>query len=192
MSRVLNARERKALDKLSFEHQDFLIKGQFAAGIGVTTLDGLVKTPAVYSSMRHRVVLSGGVRGGEHDGHNDTGRWSGAARPTRWRRRASASAAPAHVGRAQAERRATAATRGGPGVGVAGAWRDSGRADRLARCVPDRRRGVVEDPTGRWSRRGDRPPEGQGRGSDHGQRAAGDQDRAPGGARPLARRRSRR
>ena len=56
--------------------------------------------PAVYRWMRHRLVLSGGVRGGEHDGHDDTGRWPGGARPARWRRRASASAAPADVGRA--------------------------------------------------------------------------------------------
>ena len=56
------------------------------------------------------------------------------------------------------------------------AWRDA---------FLSRRRGVVEDPAWRWSRRGDRSPEGQGRGSDHGQRAAGDQDRAPGGRPPF-------
>jgi hypothetical protein len=41
MTRILNARERKALDKLSFEHKDFLISGQLV-GIGPTTLASLV------------------------------------------------------------------------------------------------------------------------------------------------------
>ena len=41
MSKVLGARERKALDKLSFDHRDFLIKGQLT-GIGTTTLASLV------------------------------------------------------------------------------------------------------------------------------------------------------
>ena len=40
--------------------------------------------------LRHRLVLSEGARGGEHDGHDGTGRWPGGARPSRWRRRASA------------------------------------------------------------------------------------------------------
>src|SRR5512132_2054617 len=35
--------------------------------------------------MRHRLVLSGGVQGGEHDGSDDTGRWPGGARLTRRR-----------------------------------------------------------------------------------------------------------
>jgi hypothetical protein len=34
-------------------------------------------TPALYSSVRHRLVLNEGARGGEHDGHDDTGRWPG-------------------------------------------------------------------------------------------------------------------
>jgi hypothetical protein len=46
--------------------------------------------PAPYSSVRHRLVLRGSARGGEHDGHDGTGRWPGGARPSRWRRRASA------------------------------------------------------------------------------------------------------
>jgi nitrite reductase/ring-hydroxylating ferredoxin subunit len=46
--------------------------------------------PALYSSVRHRLVLNEGARGGEHDGHDGTGRWPGGARPSRWRRRASA------------------------------------------------------------------------------------------------------
>ena len=35
-------------------------------------------------------VVLVGVQGGEHDRHDGTGRWPGVARPTRWRRRASA------------------------------------------------------------------------------------------------------
>ena len=46
--------------------------------------------PALYSSVRHRLVLGGSEQGGEHDGHDDTGRWPGGARPSRWWRRASA------------------------------------------------------------------------------------------------------
>jgi transposase len=46
--------------------------------------------PALYSSVRHRLVLNEGARGGEHEGHDGTGRWPGGARPSRWRRRASA------------------------------------------------------------------------------------------------------
>jgi hypothetical protein len=49
-----------------------------------------VGAPAPYSSVRHRLVLRGSARGGEHDGHDGTGRWPGGARPSRWRRRASA------------------------------------------------------------------------------------------------------
>ena len=62
---------------------------------------------------------------------------------------------------------------------------DGGRAERLARRLPGRRRGVAEDPPRRWPRRRDRSPQGQGRRPDHGQRAAGDQDRAPGGRPPF-------
>src|SRR5919107_520970 len=54
-----------------------------------------------------------------------------------------------------------------------------------ARRLPGRRRGVAQDPARRRPGRRDRPPEGQGRGSDHGQRVAGDQDRAPGGRPPF-------
>ena len=57
--------------------------------------------PALYSWVRHRLVLIEGEQGGEHDGHDGTGRWPGGARPSRWRRRASACAAPADVGEAQ-------------------------------------------------------------------------------------------
>ena len=56
------------------------------------------------------------------------------------------------------------------------AWRDA---------LSGRRRGVAEDPARRWPRRGDRPTEGEGRGSDHGQRAVGGEDRAPGGRPPF-------
>jgi hypothetical protein len=41
MGQVLNSRERKALDKLSEERRDFLIKGQLS-GIGPITLATLV------------------------------------------------------------------------------------------------------------------------------------------------------
>ena len=47
----------------------------------------------------------------------------GGARPSRWRRRASAREAPAHVGQAQAGRGVAAATGRGSGAGVAGACR---------------------------------------------------------------------
>jgi hypothetical protein len=56
----------------------------------VQRLRGLWAGPALYSSVRHRLVLKEGARGGEHDGHDGTGRWPGGARPSRWRRRASA------------------------------------------------------------------------------------------------------
>jgi GDPmannose 4,6-dehydratase len=46
--------------------------------------------PALYSSVRHRLVLSEAARGGDDDGHDGTGCWPGGARPSRWRRRASA------------------------------------------------------------------------------------------------------
>jgi hypothetical protein len=41
VSRILNARERKALDKISFDHRNFYIKGELV-GIGTVTLDALV------------------------------------------------------------------------------------------------------------------------------------------------------
>ncbi len=41
MTRTLNARERKALDKLSFDHRNFHIRGELV-GIGPTTLKSLV------------------------------------------------------------------------------------------------------------------------------------------------------
>jgi len=49
-----------------------------------------VRCPATYSWVRHRLVLDEGEQGGEHDGHDGTGRWPGGARRSRWRRRASA------------------------------------------------------------------------------------------------------
>jgi hypothetical protein len=61
----------------------------------------LAPFPAVYGWMRHRLVLIEGEQGGEHDRHDGTGRWPGGARPSRWRRRASAGAAPADVGEAE-------------------------------------------------------------------------------------------
>lgn len=42
MSCILNARERKALAHISFDHNDFIIKGKLPAGIGQKTLEGLV------------------------------------------------------------------------------------------------------------------------------------------------------
>jgi hypothetical protein len=41
LNHILNARERKALGKLSDDHRDYLIKGQLT-GIGTTTLASLV------------------------------------------------------------------------------------------------------------------------------------------------------
>src|SRR5665809_123120 len=78
-----------------------------------------------------------GVQGGEDDGHEVTKRWPGGARPSRWRRRASAGgkrlARPqADVGEAQAERCAEAAAGRGSGAGVAGARRHRSGAERLA------------------------------------------------------------
>ncbi|MGE0651702.1 MAG: hypothetical protein AB7P12_08125 [Alphaproteobacteria bacterium] len=44
MTHVLTARERKVLDKLSFDHGKFLIKGQFPTGCaGDVTLNNLVR-----------------------------------------------------------------------------------------------------------------------------------------------------
>jgi hypothetical protein len=42
VTHTLNARERNALNKLSGEHHDFLIKGQLS-GVGTTTLASLVE-----------------------------------------------------------------------------------------------------------------------------------------------------
>src|SRR5918996_549346 len=108
------------------------------------------RSPAAYSWMRHRLALIGAVQGGEHDGHDGRGRWPGGARPSRWRRWASAGAAPADVGQAQAERGVAAAAGRGSGAGVAGAGGDGGRAERLARRLPGGGRGVAEDPASRW------------------------------------------
>jgi hypothetical protein len=41
MTRILNARERKALDKIAFDHRNFHIRGELV-GIGTVTLDALV------------------------------------------------------------------------------------------------------------------------------------------------------
>lgn len=43
MTRVLNARERNALDKLSFDHDDFVVKGHLPRGIGIKTLENLLR-----------------------------------------------------------------------------------------------------------------------------------------------------
>ena len=56
------------------------------------------------------------------------------------------------------------------------AWRDAFLAAGEA---------SLEDPVCRWPRPRDRPPQGQGRGSDHGQRVARGEDRAPGGRPPF-------
>ena len=55
MSKVLTARERKALDRLSLEHGDFKILGEFALGIGAGTLKNLVGLKLVEegTSQRH-------------------------------------------------------------------------------------------------------------------------------------------
>jgi hypothetical protein len=41
MSRILTARERRALDKLAFERPDFVVRGKLA-GVGLKTLQSLV------------------------------------------------------------------------------------------------------------------------------------------------------
>ncbi len=53
MTHILNARERKAIDKLSFEHRDFLIKGQLT-GIGTATLASLVNLGLVETGPSQR------------------------------------------------------------------------------------------------------------------------------------------
>jgi hypothetical protein len=62
------------------------LTGLFGDPETTDNLDG----PAVYRYLRHRLVLRGGEQGGGDDGHDDPGRWLGGARPTRWRRQASA------------------------------------------------------------------------------------------------------
>src|SRR5437764_6501346 len=113
------------------------------------------------------------------------GRGPGGARPTRWRRRARAHAAAAHVGGPQAGGRAAAAAGQGSGAGLARARGDGRRAERLAGSLPGRGRGVAQEPAGGRPRRRDRPPEGEGGRADHGERAARGQGRAAGGRPPF-------
>src|SRR4051812_18454130 len=75
------------------------------------------------------------------------GRGPGGARPPRWRSRAHARAPAPDVGTSQAGGGAPPAAGRGPGTAVARAGRDRGRAERLARGVPGRGRGLVEEPT---------------------------------------------
>src|SRR5687768_16246095 len=126
----------------------------------------------------------------DDDGQEGRERWPGGARPSRWRRRASAGGErlaepPADVGQAQAERGAAAAARRGSGTALARTGGHRGRAHGLARCVPGGRRSFAQDPAGGWSRRRDRPAQGQGRRTDHGERTARRQDRPPGDAPPF-------
>jgi hypothetical protein len=65
MSRVLNARERNALERLRFDHRDFLIKGELPSGIGIRTLEGLVdlglleKGPGRFGETGYRITPDG-------------------------------------------------------------------------------------------------------------------------------------
>src|SRR3954471_1192060 len=113
------------------------------------------------------------------------GRGPGGARPPSWRRRAHARAAAADVGAPQAGNGAAAPAGRGSGAGLARAGCDRGRAERLARPVPGRRRGVAEEPPGGRTRRRDRPAAGQGRRADDDGRAPEGEDRASGGAAPF-------
>src|SRR5215213_3053420 len=105
------------------------------------------KHPPAYSSLRHRFA-GRRLQGGEDGRDGWGGRGPGGARPPRWRGRAHARAAAADVGATQAGDGAAAPTGRGPGAGLARARRDRGRAERLARPVPGRGRGVAEEPPG--------------------------------------------
>jgi hypothetical protein len=43
MSGVLTTRQKRALQKLSFDHKEFVVKGELPAGIGLGTMDRLVE-----------------------------------------------------------------------------------------------------------------------------------------------------
>src|SRR3954452_16543248 len=151
---------------------------------GLTSACGSSWCPPAYSSLRHRFAgrqLQGGEDGRERWG----GRRPGGARPPRWRRRVRARAPTADVGATQAGSGAAAPAGRGPGAGLARAGCDRGRAERLARPVPGRGRGIAEEPAGGRTGRRDRPAAGQGRRADDDGRAAGGEDRAFGGAAPF-------
>src|SRR3954462_14365280 len=95
-------------------------------------------------------------------------------------------ASAADVGAAQAGRGAEDAAGRGPGAGLARARGDGRRAERLARRVPRRRRGLAEEPAGGGAGCRDRAPEGEGRRADHDRRAPRGQDRAAGDHPPFS------
>lgn len=43
MGRVLNSKERRALERISREDHDYVVKSRLPVGVGLKTLDGLVK-----------------------------------------------------------------------------------------------------------------------------------------------------
>src|SRR4051812_29121232 len=97
-----------------------------------------------------------------------------------------ARAAAADVGAAQAGRGAEAAGGRGPGAGLTRARGDGRRAERLARRVPRRRRGLAQEPAGGCAGCRDRAPEGEGRRADHDRRASRGQDRTAGDRPPFS------
>ena len=129
-------------------------------------------------------MISEGVQGGEHDRHDGTGRWPGEARPTRWRR----GPAPDRRRRMLAKRKQSAVLRLLRGEDLELVSRELAvtAAELALGATPSWPPARVRSRPGcRWPRPRDRPSQGQGRRSDHGQRAARGQDRAPGGRPPF-------
>ncbi len=62
MSRILNARERRALDVLSFDQRDFVVKGALPAGIGLKTLEGLIELGLIETGPSNRFYGATGYR----------------------------------------------------------------------------------------------------------------------------------
>ena len=127
----------------------------------------------------------------EHDRRDGTGRWPGEARQH------AGEGGPAPDGRRRMSANASRAPccgccAGRSGAGVARARGHGGRAERLARRLPGRGEGSLKTrpADGRDAR--DRPSQGQGRRSDHGQRTARGKDRAAGGRPPFGTAESRR
>jgi hypothetical protein len=56
MSRLLINRERRALERLSLDRGEFLIKGKFPSGIAAGTLDGLVELGLAERGLSARYV----------------------------------------------------------------------------------------------------------------------------------------
>jgi|SRR5665213_1748232 len=62
MSRLLTNRERRALERLSLDRGEFLIKGKFPSGIAAGTLDGLVELGLAERGLSARYVGLEGYR----------------------------------------------------------------------------------------------------------------------------------